>query len=54
MAPVDRPDLDRVVAVIDRLKDTTKVLETLVEVDGHPPLPAGLRVDSYILAGEGK
>jgi len=29
----------------------TKVLETLVELDGHPPLPAGLRVDSFILVG---
>jgi len=35
-------------------KVDTKVLETLVELDGHPPLPAGLRVDSYILAGEEK
>jgi HlyD family secretion protein len=26
----------------------TKILETLVELDGHPPLPVGLRVDSYI------
>ena len=25
----------------------TKVLETLVQLDGHPPLPVGLRVDSY-------
>ena len=33
MMPVDRPDLDRVVAVIDRLTDTTKVLETLHDVD---------------------
>ncbi len=23
----------------------TKVLEALVQLDGHPPLPAGLRVD---------
>jgi len=29
----------------------TKVLETLVELDGHPPLPPGLRVDSFILVG---
>jgi hypothetical protein len=29
----------------------TKVLETLVDLDGHPPLPPGLRVDSYILVG---
>ena len=33
-------------------KVDTKVLETLVELDGHPPLPAGLRVDSYIVATE--
>jgi ABC exporter DevB family membrane fusion protein len=26
----------------------TKILETLVELDGHPPLPVGLRVDCYI------
>ncbi|HEY3838898.1 MAG TPA: efflux RND transporter periplasmic adaptor subunit [Bryobacteraceae bacterium] len=26
----------------------TKILETLVQLDGHPPLPVGLRVDSYI------
>ena len=26
----------------------TKILETLVEMDGHPPLPVGLRVDAYI------
>ncbi|MBZ5500341.1 MAG: efflux RND transporter periplasmic adaptor subunit [Acidobacteriia bacterium] len=32
----------------------TKVLETLVELDGHPPLPLGLRVDSFIIAGGGK
>jgi len=32
-------------------KVDTKVLETLVELDGHPPLPSGLRVDSYITAG---
>lgn len=30
----------------------TKILETLVELDGHPDLPVGLRVDSYILTGE--
>ena len=29
----------------------TKILETLVELDGHPPLPSGLRVDSYITVG---
>lgn len=29
----------------------TKVLETLVELDGHPDLPIGLRVDAYILTG---
>ena len=32
-------------------KVDTKILETLVELDGHPPLPAGLRVDSYISVG---
>lgn len=30
----------------------TKILETLVELDGHPDLPDGLRVDSYILTGQ--
>jgi HlyD family secretion protein len=30
-------------------KVDTKVLETLVDLDGHPPLPAGLRVDSFIV-----
>ena len=30
-------------------KVDTKVLETIVELDGRPPLPAGLRVDSYLL-----
>jgi HlyD family secretion protein len=29
-------------------KIDTKVLETLVELDGHPPLPSGLRVDAFI------
>ena len=29
----------------------TKVLETLVDLDGHPPLPPGLRVDSFIQIG---
>ncbi len=33
MTPVDRRDLDRVVAVINRLKDTAKALETLHDVD---------------------
>jgi HlyD family secretion protein len=32
-------------------KTDTKVLETLVDLDGHPPLPSGLRVDSFILGG---
>jgi hypothetical protein len=32
----------------------TKILETLVELDGHPPLPAGLRVDSFIVTGGGE
>lgn len=30
-------------------KTDTKVLETLVDLDGHPPLPSGLRVDSFLL-----
>jgi hypothetical protein len=30
----------------------TKVLEALVDLDGHPPLPPGLRVDSFILVEE--
>jgi multidrug resistance efflux pump len=33
-------------------KDDTKVLETLVELDGLPPLPTGLRVDSFLLVKE--
>ena len=33
MTPVNRPDLDRVAAVIDRLRDTTKALEARHEVD---------------------
>jgi hypothetical protein len=33
MAPVNRRDLNRVAAVIDRLKDTAKALETLHDVD---------------------
>lgn len=32
-------------------KTDTKVLETLVDLDGHPPLPSGLRVDSFLLSG---
>ena len=32
----------------------TKVLETLVELDGHPDLPDGLRVDAFILTGSGQ
>jgi len=35
-------------------KIDSKILETLVELDGHPPLPAGLRVDSFILTGGGQ
>jgi HlyD family secretion protein len=35
-------------------KIDTKILETLVELDGHPPLPAGLRVDSFIVTGGGE
>lgn len=33
MTPVNRPDLDRVAAVVDRLRDTTKALEARHEVD---------------------
>jgi aminoglycoside phosphotransferase (APT) family kinase protein len=33
VAPVNRQDLDRVAAVISRLKDTAKALETLHDVD---------------------
>ena len=29
----------------------TRILETLVDLDGHPPLPPGLRVDSFIQVG---
>jgi HlyD family secretion protein len=32
-------------------KTDTKVLETLVDLDGHPPLPSGLRVDSFLVSG---
>ena len=32
-------------------KQDTKILETLVDLDGHPPLPPGLRVDSFIQIG---
>ena len=32
----------------------TKVLETLVQLDGRPPLPSGLRVDSFIQVGGSK
>jgi HlyD family secretion protein len=33
----------------------TKILETLIQLDGHPPLPVGLRVDCYIqTSGGGK
>ena len=31
----------------------TKILETLVQLNGHPPLPVGLRVESYIQTGGG-
>ena len=31
-------------------KVDTRVLETLIELDGHPPLPPGLRVDAYVMA----
>jgi HlyD family secretion protein len=30
----------------------TKILETLVEVDGGQHLPLGLRVDSFVQVGE--
>jgi len=30
----------------------TKVLETLIALDGVPPLPIGLRVDGYLLGGD--
>jgi HlyD family secretion protein len=32
-------------------KMDSKILETLVDLDGHPPLPPGLRVDSFIQIG---
>ncbi len=32
----------------------TKILETLVDLDGRPPLPAGLRMDSFIVVGGGR
>jgi HlyD family secretion protein len=32
-------------------KTDTKVLETLVDLDGHPALPSGLRVDSFLVSG---
>jgi len=36
-------------------KIDTKILETLVELDGHPEIPDGLRVDAFILtAGAAK
>jgi HlyD family secretion protein len=31
----------------------TKILETLIQLDGHPPLPVGLRVDCYIQTNGG-
>ena len=33
-------------------KVDTEVLETLVDLDGHPPLPDGLRMDSYLLVND--
>jgi hypothetical protein len=35
MTPVNRPDLDRGAAVVDRLRDTTKALEARHEVDSR-------------------
>ena len=32
----------------------TKILETLVDLDGRPPLPPGLRMDSFIQTGQGR
>ena len=32
-------------------KNDTRVLETLIDLDGHPPLPVGLRLDVFILTG---
>jgi len=33
-------------------KVDTQILETLVELDGRPPLPSGLRVDSFLIASQ--
>jgi HlyD family secretion protein len=35
-------------------KIDAKILETLVDLDGHPPLPAGLRMDSFIVTEGGR
>lgn len=35
-------------------KMDTRVLETLITLDGHPDLPVGMRVDSFILVGATK
>jgi hypothetical protein len=35
MTPVEQRHVDRVLAVIDALKDTAKSLETLHEIDAH-------------------
>jgi len=35
-------------------KVDTKILETLVDLDGHPPLPSGLRMDSFLLTKGGR
>jgi multidrug resistance efflux pump len=32
----------------------TNVLDTLVDLDGHPDIPDGLRVDSYLVTGSGR
>jgi len=32
----------------------TKILETLVQLDGHPAIPVGLRVECYIRTSEGE
>lgn len=32
-------------------KNDTRILETLIDLDGQPPLPVGLRLDVFILTG---
>lgn len=34
-------------------KNDTRILETLIDLDGKPPLPVGLRLDVFILTGDG-